>query len=51
MSRDMMVYKEGDLIFHSKMLTFYRKEPFQLMASYFRPEEVSYYHNPHIGSF
>ena len=29
-----MVYKEGDAIFHSKMLSFFRKEPFTLEASY-----------------
>ena len=38
--REMLVYKEGDAIYHSKMLTFYRKEPFDLEASYSSPKEL-----------
>ena len=32
--REMVIYKENDPIYHSKMLTFYRKEPFGLEARY-----------------
>ena len=32
--REMVVFKEGDSIYHSKVLTFYRKKPFDLVASY-----------------
>ena len=46
--REMVVYREGDNIYHSKMLTFYRKEPFQLVASYSQPDQVPYSH-PQIG--
>jgi molecular chaperone DnaK (HSP70) len=31
---EMEIFKEGDQIYHSKMLTFYRKEPFTLEARY-----------------
>ena len=34
---DMMVFKEGDNIGVSKMLTFYRKDPFFLQAEYADP--------------
>lgn len=40
--REMLVYKEGDQIYHSKMLTFYRKEPFDLEASYASPEHLPF---------
>ena len=36
-SSDMIVFKEGDHIGVSKMLTFYRKEPFFLQAEYANP--------------
>ena len=34
------MFKEGDSIYHSKILSFYRKEPFELEASYESPEQV-----------
>ena len=33
----MVVFKEGDSIYHSKVLSFYRKKPFDLVASYQLP--------------
>ena len=39
-SSDMLVFKEGDNIGVSKMLTFYRKEPFFLQAEYADPLAV-----------
>ena len=39
---EMLVYKEGDPIYHSKMLTFYRKELFELEASYASPNGLPY---------
>ena len=46
----MLVYKEGDPIYHSKMLTFYRKEPFELEASYAQPKHIPY-PIAHIGAY
>lgn len=40
--REMLVYKEGDPIYHSKMLTFYRREPFDLEASYSSPKNLPF---------
>ncbi len=44
----MLVFKEGDQIYHSKLLTFYRKDDFTLTASYQNPAQVPY-NNPFIG--
>lgn len=46
--RDMTVFKEGDQLYHSKMLRYYRKEPFRLDASYLHPDQIPY-PNPFIG--
>ena len=42
--REMVAYKEGDQIFHSKLLTFYRKDPFELEAYYASPESLPIAH-------
>ena len=44
----MVVFKEGDAIHHSKILSFFRKEPFELEACYQDPKNVPYL-NPIIG--
>ena len=44
----MVVFKEGDAIYHSKVLSFYRKEPFELEACYQYPNNIPYL-NPIIG--
>ena len=44
----MVVFKEGDAIYHSKILSFYRKEPFELEACYQYPNIIPYL-NPVIG--
>jgi len=44
----MVVFKEGDSIYHSKVLSFYRKEHFKLEASYADPKGIPY-PNPFIG--
>ena len=38
--RDMTVFEEGDYIYHSKILTFYRKEPFALQVKYKEPKTL-----------
>ena len=48
--REMVVFKEGDPIYHSKLLTFYRKEPFNLEAHYEHPDLIPY-PQPLIGEF
>lgn len=48
MHREMLVYKEGDPIYHSKMLTFYRREPFDLEAIYAPSKELPF-PQTHIG--
>ena len=45
---DMIVYKEGDSIYHSKILTFYRNEPFDLYAKYQFADLIPY-PDPNIG--
>lgn len=45
--REMVVFNQGDPIFHSKMLSFYRKEKFALEAVYANP--VPFMHVPQIG--
>lgn len=47
---EMVVFKEGDAIYHSKVLSFYRKEPFELEACYQYPNNIPYL-NPIIGNF
>ena len=47
-SSDMIVFKEGDNIGVSKLLTFYRKEPFYIQAEYADPLVVPCA-NPVIG--
>lgn len=47
-SSDMIVFKEGDNIGVSKLLTFYRKEPFYIQAEYADPLVVPCA-NPIIG--
>lgn len=46
----MIVFNEGDQIYHSKVLTFFRKEPFQLIAQYQDPKTLPY-PDPHIGKY
>ena len=41
------MFKEGDPIFHSKILSFYRKENFELEAMYAKP--TPFMHVPQIG--
>ena len=40
--REMVVFKEGDTIYHSKILSFFRKESFALEASYAHPDKIPY---------
>ena len=49
-SSEMVVFKEGDSIYHSKMLSFYRKKPFDLVATYQLPSLLPY-PSPSIGTF
>ncbi len=44
----MVVFKEGDQTYHSKVLSFYRKEPFELEATYLHPDQIPY-PDPLIG--
>lgn len=46
----MVVFNEGDQIYHSKVLTFFRKESFQLTAQYHDPKNLPY-PDPHIGKY
>lgn len=46
----MVVFKEGDAIYHSKILTFFRKKSFEVVASYQFPSQVPF-PSPHIGTF
>ena len=46
----MVVFKEGDAIYHSKILTFYRQKSFELAALYQIPSQVPY-PSPNIGTF
>ena len=48
--REMVVFKEGDQIYHSKILSFYRKSSFELRASYQLPSLLPY-PSPHVGTF
>lgn len=43
----MVVFNQGDPIYHSKMLSFFRKEGFELEAVYANP--VPHMHVPQIG--
>ena len=36
------MFKEGDTIYHSKILTFFRKESFALEATYAHPDKIPY---------
>ena len=45
--REMVVFKQGDPIYHSKVLSFFRKEGFNLEAVYANP--VPFIHVPQIG--
>ena len=49
-SREMVVFKEGDSIYHSKVLSFYRKKSFDLIASYQQPSLLPY-PTADIGTF
>ena len=44
----MIVFKPGDAIYHSKVLTFYRKQPFSLHAEYAEPANIPV-SDPRIG--
>ena len=44
------MFKEGDTIYHSKILSFYRKKPFDLVATYQQPSLLPY-PTPDIGTF
>lgn len=46
----MVVFKEKDAIYHSKILTFYRKKSFDVVASYQFPSQVPF-PSPNIGTF
>ena len=46
----MVVFKEGDSIYHSKVLSFFRKKSFDLIASYQQPSLLPY-PTPTIGTF
>ena len=46
----MVVFKEGETIYHSKYLSFYRKKPFDLVARYQFPKQIPY-PDPLIGTF
>ena len=41
------MFNQGDPIFHSKMLSFFRKESFDLEAAYANP--IPFMHVPQIG--
>ena len=45
------VFNKGNVMPSTKILTFYRKEPFNLEAKYFKPEELPGKINPWIGTF
>ena len=45
---EMDIFSVGDPIFHTKMLTFHRREPFDLEASYKSPKQLPT-SNPSIG--
>ena len=45
--REMTVFNQGDPIYHSKVLSFYRKENFDLEAVYANP--TPFIHVPQIG--
>ena len=45
--REMVVFNQGDVIYHSKMLSFYRKENFDLEAVY--ANSTPFIHVPQIG--
>ena len=45
--REMVVFNQGDPIYHSKMLSFFRKENFDLEAVYANP--IPFMHVPQIG--
>ena len=45
--REMVVFNQGDPIYHSKMLSFFRKENFDLEAVYANP--MPFMHVPQIG--
>jgi len=45
------VFNKGNVMPSTKILTFYRKEPFNLEAKYFKPEDLPGKVNPWIGRF
>ncbi|KAK2603784.1 adenyl-nucleotide exchange factor sse1 [Conoideocrella luteorostrata] len=45
------VFNKGNVLPSTKILTFYRKQPFDLEARYARPEELPGKQNPWIGRF
>lgn len=45
------VFNKGNVMPSTKILTFYRKEPFQLEAKYAKPEQLPGKTNPWIGRF
>ena len=47
----MIVFKEGDSIYHSKVLSFYRKKPFDLVATYQFPSLLPCPSSSTIGTF
>ncbi|TLS30345.1 hypothetical protein PpBr36_02886 [Pyricularia pennisetigena] len=47
----LVVFNKGNLMPSTKILTFYRKQPFDLEARYAKPEELPQSVNPWIGRF
>jgi heat shock protein 4 len=47
----LIVFNKGNVMPSTKILTFYRMEPFNLEAKYFKPEELPGKINPWIGRF
>ena len=45
------VFNKGNVMPSTKILTFYRKEPFNLEAKYFKPDQLPGKLNPWIGRF
>lgn len=47
----LVVFNKGNLMPSTKILTFYRKQPFDLEARYAKPDELPHTVNPWIGRF
>ncbi|KAJ3506365.1 hypothetical protein NMY22_g17275 [Coprinellus aureogranulatus] len=48
---ELLVFPQGNSLPSTKVLSFYRKEPFQVQASYAEPEKLPGSINPWIGNF